>query len=181
MIRSWGNGYGSAGRSRGAALLIGLVLVIAAHLTGAVHACAFADPGPGAVVAYDLRPVAERAEDTGLSALPSPRRPAVNGAGATVPAQPALHHGHAAGRAEGAGSTGPAPRHRHAVDGHSDHSADRPRAGLDDSGLGGEAHPPLHPAGSRGRSPDTSGRGPRGVSLPCVNGSAFVLGCVLRQ
>ncbi|MET8562652.1 hypothetical protein ABZV75_19365 [Streptomyces flaveolus] len=139
---SWGSGDGGAGRSRRAALLVGLVLMIAAHLTGAVHACAFAGPDPSVLVAQDVRQAAGGADETG--------------------------------------SDGP-PQHRHAADGHVDHTADRPRAALDDTFLDGETHQPLLPAGSRGHVTHTVRRAPPGAAPSCVNSSSLALVCVLRQ
>ncbi|MFI0186874.1 hypothetical protein ACH4PW_04775 [Streptomyces sp. NPDC017082] len=123
MIRSWGSDGGRAGRSRRAALLLGLVLVIAAHLTGAMHACSFAGSDPTPVLAQDVA--------------------------------------YAADTTDGTGPTAP-PRHRHAADGHSDHTADRPRAALDATGLGDGAHQPLSPDGTRGHPAHTGWRGPPG-------------------
>ncbi|MDN3260238.1 hypothetical protein QWJ26_10535 [Streptomyces sp. CSDS2] len=142
MIGVWGGGDGSAGRSRRAALLIGLVLVIAAHLTGSVHACSFAGSGPSAVAAGEV-------------------------------AQPA-------DTADGANPTGP-PRHRHTADGHLDHTADRPRAALDDTGLDGGQHPPALSAVPRGRPTHPGWRRPSGVPRDRANGPSLATVCVLRQ
>ncbi|WP_030740956.1 hypothetical protein [Streptomyces sp. NRRL S-31] len=143
MIGSWGSGGGRGRGSRRAALLVGLVLVIAAHLTGAVHACSYAGFDPTPVVAQDL-----------------PR--AVDGA-------------------DGAGPAAPPPHHRHAAGGHSDHTADRPRAALDDGGPDGEAHQPVPSAAAGGRHARTGWRSPPGTSRPRSNGSARALVGVLRQ
>ncbi|AEY93645.1 hypothetical protein SHJG_8380 [Streptomyces hygroscopicus subsp. jinggangensis 5008] len=142
MIMSWGSGGGCAGRSRRAALLVGLVLVIAAHLSGAAHACSFAGPDPSALVTQDVRQVADGADETG--------------------------------------SNGP-PQHRHAADGHVDHTADRPRAALDDTALDGETHQPLLPAGLRGPLAHTARCRPPGVSPSCAHSSSLALVRVLRQ
>ncbi|GHH27820.1 hypothetical protein [Streptomyces rubradiris] len=142
MIGAWGGGDGSAGRSRRAALLIGLVLVIAAHLTGSVHACSFAGSGPSAVAAGEV-------------------------------VQPA-------DTADGTDPTGP-PRHRHAADGHLDHTADRPRAALDDTGLAGEQHPPVLPTVPRGRATHPGWRRPPGVPRDRANGPSLAAVRVLRQ
>ncbi|MEW2516415.1 hypothetical protein [Streptomyces sp. NPDC046870] len=139
---SWGSGGGRAVRLRRAALLIGLVLVTAAHLTGTVHACSFAGPDPSALVAQDVRQVADGADEPG--------------------------------------SNGP-PQHRHAADGHVDHTADRPRAALDDTALDDEAHQPLLPAGLGAPVTHTVRRGPPGVPPSCAHGSPLALVCVLRQ
>ncbi|MET8772343.1 hypothetical protein [Streptomyces sp. NPDC004658] len=144
---SWGSSDGRAGRCRRAALLIGLVLVIAAHLTGAVHACSFAGPDPSALVpsalvTQDVRQVADGADVTG--------------------------------------SDGP-PQHRHAADGHADHTADRPRAALDDTALDDETHQPLLPAGFRGHVTHTAGRRPPGAAPSCAGSTSLALVCVLRQ
>ncbi|MFI9244796.1 hypothetical protein ACIGXF_19885 [Streptomyces sp. NPDC053086] len=143
MIGSWVGCDGSVGRSRRAALLVGLVLVLAAHLTGAVHACPFAGAYPSAVVAWD------------------------------VP--------HAADGADGTRPTAPPPGPRHAADGHVGHTADRPRAALDDTGLGSEVPQPVLPAVSRGRSAHPGWCGRPGVPRPCGNGSSPALVRVLRQ
>ncbi|MET9452133.1 hypothetical protein [Streptomyces cinerochromogenes] len=143
MIASWGSADGRPRRRRRAALLFGLVLVIAAHLSGAVHACSFAGPDPTAAVARHVPPVAD---DTGSG-----------------------------------GSTTPPPQHRHAADGHADHTADRPRPALDDTGLDDEADQPLHPAVSNGRFTDTARRRPPGTSRPCGYGPPLAGVCVLRQ
>uniref|UniRef100_UPI0015F08EC4 hypothetical protein n=1 Tax=Streptomyces sp. WELS2 TaxID=2749435 RepID=UPI0015F08EC4 len=124
MIGTRDGGDRSAGRSRHAALLIGLVLVIAAHLAGSVHACSFAGRGPSAVAAREAA--------------------------------------HPAGTADGTDPTGP-PRHRHTADGHLDHTADRPRAALDDTGLDGEQHPPALPTTPRGRATHPARHRPPGV------------------
>ncbi|MEU5083248.1 MULTISPECIES: hypothetical protein [Streptomyces] len=141
MIGTWG-GDGSAGRSRRAALLIGLVLVIAAHLTGSVHACSFAGSGPSAVAAAEVA--------------------------------------HPADTADGTDPTGP-PRHRHTADGHLDHTADRPRAALDDTGLDGGQHPPALPAVPRGRATHPGRRRPPGVPRGRADGPSLAAVCVLRQ
>ncbi|MFF8727027.1 hypothetical protein ACF073_11110 [Streptomyces sp. NPDC015171] len=137
------SGGGSAGRSRRAALLLGLVLVIAAHLTGAVHACSSAGPDPSPVLA---QPVPHLADAT-----------------------------------DGRGSTAPPPGHRHAADGHGAHTADRPRAALDDTVPDGGAHQPPPPAvtGDRLAHPAWHRRFSRSPS--CRSGSSLVLSCVLRQ
>ncbi|MGA5036972.1 hypothetical protein ACPCA8_07895 [Streptomyces capoamus] len=202
MIRSWSNGSGGTGRSRGAALLIGLALVIAAHLTGAVHACAFAGPGPSAAAAYDARPVAGGTDGTDPAARPpryrhryvteeaGEKRPTArppqdrymtDGARGTGSTAPPSHRRAAAADGDDAAPAGPFPRHRHTADGHGDHSADRPRAGLDDTGLGDETHPPLPAAGFRGRLPGTRRHRPPGAPRPGANGSPVALGRVLRQ
>jgi hypothetical protein len=139
VIGSWVGRDGNVGRSRRAALLVGLVLVLAAHLTGAVHACPFAGADPSAVVA------------------------------------------HAADGVGGPGPTAPPPGHRHAADGHADHTADRPRAALDGTGLGDEAPQPVLPAVSRGRFAHGGWRGRPGVPRPRENGSSRALVRVLRQ
>ncbi|MFI0805788.1 hypothetical protein [Streptomyces echinatus] len=143
MIGSWVGCGGSAGRSRRAALLVGLVLVIAAHLTGAVHACSFAGADPSPVVAQDVPRTADAAGEPGPQA--------------------------------------PHPGHRHAADGHLDHTADRPRAALDDTGLGDEAPQPVLPAVSRGRQAHTGRSGRPGVRRHRANRSARALVRVLRQ
>ncbi|WP_225810234.1 hypothetical protein [Streptomyces spinosus] len=139
---SWGSGGGRAVRFRRAALLTGLVLVIAVHLTGAVHACSFAGPDPSALVAQDVRQVADGADEPD--------------------------------------SNGP-PQHRHAADGHLDHTADRPRAALDDTPLDGGPHQPLPPTGLDGPVTHTVRRGPPGVPLSCAHRSSLAPVCVLRQ
>ncbi|MEU7409105.1 hypothetical protein AB0B40_07220 [Streptomyces sp. NPDC042638] len=143
MIGSRVGRDGSVGRLRRAALLVGLVLVVAAHLTGAVHACPFAGADPSAVVAGDVA--------------------------------------HTADGAGGTGSTAPPPGHRHGADGHVDHTADRPRAALDDTGLGDEAPQPVLPAVSRGRFTHGGWRARPGDPRPCENGSPRALVRVLRQ
>ncbi|CAL9282196.1 hypothetical protein [Streptomyces sp. SudanB182_2057] len=142
MIGTWGGGDGSAGRSRRAALLIGLVLVIAAHLTGSVHACSFAGVGPSPVAALEVV--------------------------------------HPADTADGTAPTGP-PRHRHTADGHLDHTADRPRAALDDTGPDGGHHPPVLPAVPRGRAAHPGWRRPPGASRDRVDGPSLAALGVLRQ
>ncbi|MYW44178.1 hypothetical protein [Streptomyces sp. SID161] len=140
MIGSWVGG-GDGGRPRRAALLVGLVLVLAAHLTGAVHACPFAGADPTAVVAQ---------------AVPHPQ--------------------------DAAGDPHPsAPGHRHAADGHVGHTADRPRAALDDTGLGGEAPQPALPAVVRGRFAHGGWRGRPGAPHARENGSSRAPFRVLRQ
>ncbi|MFF5858118.1 hypothetical protein ACFY8B_21220 [Streptomyces sp. NPDC012751] len=143
MIGSWGSGGGRAGRSRRAALLVGLVLVIATHLTGAVHACSYAGADPTPVVAQDLPRAAYGADDAGPAAPP--------------------------------------PHHRHAAGGHLDHTADRPRAALDDSGPGDEVHQPVLSAATGGRHARTGRRSPPGTSRLRSTGSALALVGVLRQ
>ncbi|MFF8997700.1 hypothetical protein ACF1GW_00835 [Streptomyces achromogenes] len=142
MIGTRGGGDGSARRLRRAALLIGLVLVIAAHLTGSVHACSFAGSGPGAGAAREVA--------------------------------------HPADTADGTDPTGP-PRHRHPADGHLDHTADRPRAALDDTGLDGEQHPPALPAAPRGRRTHPGRCGPPGLPRDHAGGPSLAVICVLRQ
>ncbi|WP_189295635.1 hypothetical protein [Streptomyces cinerochromogenes] len=145
MIGSWGSADGRPGRRRRAALLVGLVLVIAAHLSGAVHACTFAGPDATAAVARHGAPVvAEGGTDSG-------------------------------------GSTVPPPPHRHAADGHADHTADRPRPALDDTGLGDETDQPLRPAVSNGRFTDTARHRPPGTSPSCGDGPSLAVVCVRRQ
>ncbi len=117
--------------------------MIAAHLTGAVHACACAGPDPSPVLAQEAPHGA-------------------TGTGGTPPGQPP-------------------PAHRHATNGHLDHTADRPRAALDDTGLGGEAHQPLLPTVSGGRFAPTPRRPASGALPACENGSPFAFTCVLRQ
>ncbi|MFF7093106.1 hypothetical protein ACFY9A_12010 [Streptomyces rubradiris] len=142
MIGTWGGGDGSAGRSRRAALLIGLVLVIAAHLAGSVHACSFAGTVPSAMAAPEAT--------------------------------------HPADTADGTAPTGP-PRHRHTADGHLDHTADRPRAALDDTGLDGDQHPPAPPTVPRGRAAHPGWRSPPGVPRDRANGPSLATVRVLRQ
>ncbi|WP_251096246.1 hypothetical protein [Streptomyces sp. Caat 7-52] len=141
MIGSWVGSGGHAGRSRRAALLVGLVLVIAAHLTGAVHACSFAGADPSAVVARDVAHPAD-------------------GAG---------------------GGMVPPPGHRHAADGHLGHTADRPRAALDDTGLDGEPPEPALPAASRGRPAPTGWSRRAGVRGSHGKASSLAVVRVLRQ
>ncbi|MEU3522707.1 hypothetical protein AB0E62_02315 [Streptomyces sp. NPDC038707] len=141
MIGTRGGG-GRAGRLRRAALLVGLVLLITAHLTGSVHACSFAESGTSALSVRDV----------------------------VRPADPA----------DGAGPTGP-PRHRHTADGHLDHTADRPRAALDDTGLDGGQHPPVQPAAARGRATRTGRHRIPGVPPDRANGPSLAAVRVLRQ
>ncbi|MFH9404143.1 hypothetical protein ACH4JS_30925 [Streptomyces sp. NPDC017638] len=142
MIGSWGSGDGRAGRSRRAVLLIGLVLVIAAHLTGAAQACSFAGPGPAAAPARAAAHPADTGRDTG--------------------------------------PTGP-PRHRHAADGHPDHTADRPRAALDDTGLADETHPPVLPALPRACPARSAGHKPPSPPRGRAGGPSLAAVRVLRQ
>ncbi|MFF9765475.1 hypothetical protein ACF1GT_02450 [Streptomyces sp. NPDC014636] len=162
MIGSWVGCDGSVGRSRRAALLVGLVLVLAAHLTGAVHACPFAGADPSAVVAWDVPHAADRADGTRPAAPPPGPRHVADGADGTRP-------------------TAPPPGPRHAADGHVGHTADRPRAALDGTGLGSEVPQPVLPAVSRGRSAHPGWCGRPGVPRPCGNGSSPALVRVLRQ
>jgi hypothetical protein len=125
-----------------AALLVGLVLLITAHLTGSVHACSFAESGPRALSAPEVV--------------------------------------HTADPADGADPTGP-PRHRHTADGHLDHTADRPRAALDDTRFGGEQHPPAQPAVPRGRATHTGRHRIPGVPPDRADGPSLAAVRVLRQ
>ncbi|MGW2722664.1 hypothetical protein [Streptomyces sp. NPDC001492] len=77
MIESWVSRGGSAGRSRRAGLLIGLIVVIAAHLTGSAHACSFAGADVSAVATHEVRQAADEGDDPGSTTpLPGPHHAA---------------------------------------------------------------------------------------------------------
>ncbi|MEV5350695.1 hypothetical protein [Streptomyces achromogenes] len=145
---------------RRAALLIGLVLVLAAHLGGSVHACSFTGTGPTVVAARESAHPADTADGTD----------------STGPSR----HRHQADTAAVADPTGP-PRHRHAADGHLDHTADRPRAALDDTGPDGGQHPPALPAVPRGRAAHPGRCRPPDVPGDRAGGPSLAAGRVLRQ
>lgn len=150
-------GASAAGRPGRVGLLLGLVMLIVAHLSGTGHGASFTGPHVSAAVEvfshHDHHDHHEDADDGTLA--------------------PSLGHDHP-GHDH--------PGHDHKGDGH-DHAADRPRAAVDDTVAEAEQDglSPILPAAPGSSAGPAAWHRPPGVARSRDGPSTLALHCVWRQ